>query len=53
MKTKNAVIQGAVQLGKNDVTLGELTALGCHLTKKVNKAEDSVHLPIKIVFYYG
>jgi len=29
----------AGQLGKNDVTRGQATALACHLTKKVNKAE--------------
>jgi hypothetical protein len=34
MLTKNAVIQGAAELGKNASPGGKLTALACHPTKK-------------------
>ncbi len=39
MLTKNDFIQGASQLGQNDVIRGTLTALAWHPTKKINKAE--------------
>ncbi len=39
-ENKNDAIQGAGYLGKNSVTWGKLTALACHPTRKVNKAEE-------------
>ncbi len=44
MLTKSDAIQGEGQLGKNDITWGKLTALVCHPTKKVNKAEKLTYL---------
>ncbi len=48
MQGINDIIQGASQLGQNDVTWGKLTALAYHLSKRVNKAEELTYLSSNI-----
>jgi len=46
------VIKGAGKLGKMTSPGGKLTALACHPTKKLNKAEELTYLSSNIEFYW-
>ncbi len=52
MYTKNDVIRGQANQAKNDVTWGKLTALVCHPTKRVSKAQELTFLSTNIGYLY-
>jgi hypothetical protein len=50
MSTKSAIIQGQASSAKMTSSGGKLTALECHLIKKVYKAEELTYLSIDIAY---
>ncbi len=48
IQTKNDIIQGEGQVGKNDNTWGKASIIGVPRIKQVNKAEELAHFSTNI-----